>query len=216
MKNIAVFASGSGTNAEKLFEKFHHHPQGRVALLLTNNSRAGVIRRAEKFNVPVEIFDRATLQTTDQIVTVLLDQAIDFVVLAGFMLKVPEKLIHAFPDRIINIHPALLPAYGGKGMYGQRVHEAVVAAGETETGISIHYVNEHYDEGRMILQVSCPVAPHDSAEDVATKVHRLEHQYYPRGGGRTGLAALSAPRFRRWIAADYCSRGVNHRVLTIT
>ena len=179
MKNIAIFASGSGTNAEKLFEKFRHHPQARVALLLTNNPQAGAIRRAEKFSVPVEVFTKTTLQTTDQVVTTLQNQAIDFVVLAGFMLKVPENLIRAFPNRIINIHPALLPAYGGKGMYGKHVHEAVVAAGETETGISIHYVNEHYDEGRMILQVSCPISPGDRPEDVAAKVHRLEHQYYP-------------------------------------
>ena len=179
MKNIAVFASGSGTNAEKLFEKFQDHSQARVALLLTNNPNAGVLIRARKFGVPTEIFSRNTLQTTDQVLTILQAHSIDLIVLAGFMLKVPENLIRAFPNRMVNIHPALLPAYGGKGMYGSHVHEAVVAAGERETGISIHYVNEHYDEGRMILQVSCSVAPGDTAEDVAAKVHRLEHQYYP-------------------------------------
>ena len=180
MKNIAIFASGSGTNAEKLFKKFQNHPQAQIALLLTNNPNAGAIARAEKFNVPVEVFTKSTLQTTDQVLAVLQHHAIDLVVLAGFMLKVPDNLIRAFPDRIINIHPALLPAYGGQGMYGRRVHEAVVAARETTTGISIHYVNEHYDEGRMILQVSCPVSPGDSPEEVATKVHHLEHQYYPQ------------------------------------
>ena len=180
MKNIAIFASGSGTNAEKLFEKFQNHPRGRVALLLTNNPKAGVLARAEKFGVPTEVFDRNSLRTSDRVLTILQAHAVDLIVLAGFMLKIPKNLIRAFPDRIINIHPALLPAYGGKGMYGSHVHEAVVAAGEATTGISIHYVNEHYDEGRMILQVSCPVAPDDTAEDVAIKVHQLEHQYYPK------------------------------------
>ena len=179
MINIAIFASGSGTNAEKLFAKFQNHPQARVALLLTNNPKANVLARAERYGVPAEIFSRNTLYTTDQVLVTLQDYAIDFIVLAGFMLKVPSPIIRAFPDRIVNIHPALLPAYGGKGMYGAHVHEAVVAAGEQQTGISIHYVNEHYDEGRMILQVSCPVEAHDTAEDVAEKVHRLEHQYYP-------------------------------------
>ena len=179
MKNIAVFASGSGTNAEKLFEKFQNHPRARVALLLTNNPKAGVLARAERFGVPAEVFRRSTLEGTDQVLTTLQAHTIDLIVLAGFMLKVPENLIQAFPNRIVNIHPALLPAYGGKGMYGSHVHKAVVAAGEKETGISIHYVNEHYDEGRIILQVSCPVAPDDTADDVANKVHRLEHQYYP-------------------------------------
>lgn len=179
MINIAIFASGSGTNAEKLFEKFQNHPKARVALLFTNNPEAGVLARAEKFGVPTEIFSRTTFQNTERVLTTLQDQSIDFIVLAGFMLKVPENIIRAFPDRIVNIHPALLPAYGGKGMYGAHVHEAVVAAGEQQTGISIHYVNEHYDEGRMIRQVSCPIAPHDTAEEVAEKVHRLEHRYYP-------------------------------------
>ena len=179
MINIAIFASGSGTNAEKLFAKFQNHPQARVALLLTNNPKANVLARAERYGVPAEIFSRNTLYTTDQVLVTLQDHAIDFIVLAGFMLKVPSPIIRAFPDRIVNIHPALLPAYGGKGMYGAHVHEAVVAAGEQQTGISIHYVNEHSDEGRMILQVSCPVEAHDTAEDVAEKVHRLEHQYYP-------------------------------------
>lgn len=179
MKNIAIFASGSGTNAEKLLERFQNHPQAQVALVLTNNSKAGVITRAERFGIPVEVFSRQTLHTTDQVLITLQHHAIDFIVLAGFMLKIPENLTKAFPDRIVNIHPALLPAYGGVGMYGRHVHEAVVAAGETQTGISIHYVNEHYDEGRMILQVSCPVAPDDTPEDVAAKVQQLEHRYYP-------------------------------------
>ena len=179
MKKIAVFASGSGTNAEKLFEKFQHHPAVQVALLLTNNPRAGAIARAERFGIPVEVFSKDTLENTDQIISSLKQREISLIVLAGFMIKIPEHLIRAFPDRIINIHPALLPAYGGAGMYGRYVHEAVVAAGEAQTGISIHYVNEHYDEGRIVLQVSCPIAPTDSLTNVAAKVQQLEHQYYP-------------------------------------
>lgn len=179
MINIAVFASGSGTNAERLFEKFAHHPRGRVALLLTNKPQAGVITRAKRFGVPVTVFTKQELVSADTVLAQLTRHSVELIVLAGFLLKVPPKLIQAYPDRIVNIHPALLPAYGGAGMYGKRVHEAVVAAGETETGISIHYVNEHYDEGRIIRQERCAVLPTDSPEDVAARVLRLEHQHYP-------------------------------------
>lgn len=179
MINIAIFASGSGTNAERLFERFAEHPRGRVAVLLTNNPRAGVIARAERFGVPVVVFTKQELTDTDVVLHQLRDHSVDLIVLAGFLLKVPPTLIAAYPNRIVNLHPALLPAYGGKGMYGRHVHEAVVAAGETETGISIHYVNEHYDEGRLIRQVRCAVLPADGPEDVAARVHRLEHQHYP-------------------------------------
>ena len=179
MINLAIFASGSGTNAERLFEKFIRHPRGRVVVLLTNNPRAGAIARAERFGVPVVVFDKQDLANTGAVLTHLRAHSVDLIVLAGFLLKIPPELTQAYPDRIINIHPALLPAYGGKGMYGRHVHEAVVAAGETETGISIHYVNEHYDEGRLIRQERCPVLPEDSPEDVAARVHHLEHQYYP-------------------------------------
>ena len=179
MRNIAVFASGSGTNAEKIFEKFQSHAKARVAMLLTNRPEAGVLARAKRFDVPTHVFNKQALADTDQLLDLLQHQKMDLIVLAGFLLKVPERLISAFPDRIVNIHPALLPAYGGAGMYGRHVHEAVLAAGETETGISIHYVNEHYDEGRIILQVSCPVLPDDTPETVAARVHQLEHQYYP-------------------------------------
>ena len=179
MINLAIFASGSGTNAERLFEKFRDHPRGRVAVLLTNNPQAGVIARADRFGIPLVVFTKPELATTEVLLTHLQAYAVDLIVLAGFLLKIPPKLVQAYPDRIVNLHPALLPAYGGKGMYGRHVHEAVVAAGETETGISIHYVNEHYDKGRLIRQVRCAVLPGDSAEDVATRVHRLEHQHYP-------------------------------------
>lgn len=179
MINLAVFASGSGTNAERLFEKFARHPRGQVAVLLTNNPRAGVVVRAKRFEVPVVVFTKQDLADTNAVLAHLQAHSVDLIVLAGFLLQVPPKLVAAYPDRIVNIHPALLPAYGGKGMYGRHVHESVVAAGDTETGISIHYVNEHYDEGRLIWQVRCAVLPTDDPEDVAARVHRLEHQHYP-------------------------------------
>lgn len=180
MKNIAVFASGSGTNAEKIFEKFAQHPAGRVKLVLTNNPKAGVIARAARFNIPVQVFDRSILYGTDDVLQWLQQAKIDFIVLAGFLLKVPENIVRAYHNRIVNIHPALLPAYGGKGMYGMHVHRAVLEAGEQATGITIHLVNERYDEGRIILQVSCPIDQTDTPEDIASKVQKLEHQYFPQ------------------------------------
>ena len=176
---IAIFASGSGTNAEKFFEKFLDHPLAEVRLLLTNNPKAGAIARAERFDIPVKIFDRHTFTQTDQIVDHLQEIGIDFIVLAGFMWLVPANLIKAFPNRMVNIHPALLPAYGGKGMYGMYVHQAVVEAGEKTTGITIHFVNERYDEGQIIFQAKCDITPGDTPEAVAAKVHKLEYQYYP-------------------------------------
>ena len=179
MTNIAIFASGSGTNAEKIMARFQHHAHIKVTLVVTNNPQAGVIARAATFSVPVEVLEKGMLAQGDQMINFLEKYHTDWIVLAGFMRKIPSPLIAAFPNRILNIHPALLPAYGGKGMYGMHVHRAVVEAGETSTGISIHYVNEHYDEGKMILQVSCPVYPDDTPETVAARVHQLEHHYYP-------------------------------------
>ncbi len=178
-RKIAVFASGGGTNAEKIFQRFQHHPAIEVSLLLTNNPHAGVINRARRYQIPVEIFDRPTFTKTNEIVTLLQENGIDLIVLAGFLWLVPRNLIEAFPDKIINIHPALLPAYGGKGMYGMYVHQAVVVAKEKESGITIHYVNEQYDEGNHIFQISCAVDAADTPEQVAAKVQVLEHQYYP-------------------------------------
>lgn len=180
MKNLAVFASGNGTNAEKIFEQFHEHDSIRVALLLTNNPTAGVIARAARFNIPVEVFDKSILTTTDKLLETIQSYQVDWIALAGFMLMIPQNLIDAFPQRIVNIHPALLPAYGGKGMYGMRVHQAVVEAGDGVTGITIHLVNERYDEGKIIFQASCVIQPYDTTETVAEKVHRLEHEHYPR------------------------------------
>ena len=178
-KNIAIFASGSGTNAENIIRYFQENDLIRVALVLSNRSDAYVLERAHRLQVPSEVFLKEDWVSGEQILALLHEYHIDFIVLAGFLIRVPERLLHAYPDKIINIHPALLPKFGGKGMYGDRVHEAVVAAGETESGITIHYINEHYDEGDTIFQAKCPVLPDDSAIDVAQKVHSLEYKHYP-------------------------------------
>lgn len=180
MKRIAIFASGSGSNAEKICEHFADRDDVDVSLIFTNNPMAGVIKRALKLQVPVVFFDRKTFYHTGKIPQILQNEGIDLVVLAGFMMLVPPVLVESFPNKMINIHPALLPKYGGKGMYGHFVHEAVVNAGEAESGITIHYVNEHYDEGDIIFQAKCEVTPGDTAEDVARKVHALEYAHYPR------------------------------------
>lgn len=176
---IAIFASGSGTNAENIIHYFSEKPQFQVALVLANNPDAYVLQRAQKLHVPSCICTKSDFQNPEKILTILDEYEIEFIVLAGFLLKVPEYLLKKFDSRIINIHPALLPKYGGKGMYGDKVHEAVVAAGDTESGITIHYINEHYDEGDIIFQASCPVLPEDTPHDVATKVHALEYKYFP-------------------------------------
>ena len=180
MKSIAIFASGSGSNAEKIAEYFAGRTDVEVALILTNNPQAGVIQRARKLHIPVIVFDRTTFYETEKVLNLLLNNKIDLIVLAGFMMLIPDFLVHAFPEKMVNIHPALLPKYGGKGMYGSFVHEAVVAAKEKESGITIHFVNEHYDEGNVIFQASCEVADTDNADDVANKIHALEHFHFPR------------------------------------
>jgi phosphoribosylglycinamide formyltransferase-1 len=180
MKRIAIFASGSGSNAEKIATYFQDHEHARVSLILTNNPEAGVIRRARKLHIPVVIFDRKTFYDSERILELLKNDQIDFIVLAGFMMLIPDFLVHAYPHKMINIHPALLPKYGGKGMYGQFVHEAVVAAKEKESGISIHFVNEQYDEGDIIFQTTCEVLASDTPDDVADKIHALEHFHFPR------------------------------------
>ena len=185
MKRIALFASGSGSNAEKIATYFADNESVEISLILSNNAKAGVIERARRgfdrrLHIPVLLFDRATFYDTDKITQFLINQKIDLLVLAGFMWLMPAELVRAFPNQIVNIHPALLPKFGGKGMYGHFVHEAVVAAQETESGITIHYVNEHYDEGQIIFQAHCPVLPTDTPDDVALKVQALEHTHYPR------------------------------------
>lgn len=180
MKKIAIFASGSGSNAEQIGRYFEGRTDARVSLILTNNPGAGVIQRARQLHIPVVVFDRKLFYESGRIVELLLNEGVDLVVLAGFMMLIPENLIYAFPDRIMNIHPALLPSYGGKGMYGHYVHEAVVSAREKQSGITIHYVNEEYDRGEIIFQARVDLEPTDSPEEVARKVQVLEHMHYPR------------------------------------
>ena len=192
MIKIAIFASGSGSNAERIVEFFNAKDEIEVSLILTNNSTAGVIERAQRLNIPVVIFNKKVFSKTDKIVEMLQLQSIDWVILAGFLWLVPKNLIKAFENRIINIHPALLPKYGGKGMWGHHVHEAVVANKEVETGITIHYVNENYDEGKIIFQAKCAVTETDSAEQVAQKIHLLEYQYFPEVIYKEILAAKNS------------------------
>lgn len=178
-KNIAIFASGSGSNAENIIRYFQKSGSAQVSLVLSNKSDAYVLERAHRLRVPCNVFPKEDWIAGDEILAVLQEARIDFIVLAGFLFRVPDLLLHAYPYKIINIHPALLPKYGGKGMYGDRVHQAVVTAGEKESGITIHYINEHYDEGAIIFQASCPVLPSDTPEEVASKVHALEYAHYP-------------------------------------
>lgn len=195
MQRIAIFASGSGTNAQRLMEHFATNPVAQVVLVVSDQPKAGVIQRAWDMGVPSYLFGAAQLRD-GTLLRELRDQRIDLLVLAGFMRLIPAELVQAFPQRILNIHPALLPKYGGKGMYGMHVHRAVIAAGETESGITIHYVNERYDEGEQLLQVKCPVLPDDTPESLAERIHGLEHAHYPgvveRVVGRTGVLPVSA------------------------
>ena len=171
MKNVAIFASGSGTNAENIARYFSKSESIKVAVVLSNNRNVGVHARVNRLGVPSFVFSREDFADGGPVLAKL--------VLAGFMNKISAPLLSAYPGKIINIHPALLPKFGGKGMYGMHVHEAVVAAGERETGITIHYIDEHYDEGTVIFQAKCPVLPSDTPEEVAAKVHALEYAHYP-------------------------------------
>ncbi|CAK7045266.1 MAG: Phosphoribosylglycinamide formyltransferase [Parabacteroides sp.] len=179
MKNIAIFASGSGTNAENIARYFSNSETIKVAVVLSNNKNAGVHARMEKLNIPSVSFTREEFIEGTAVLAKLAEYDTVLIVLAGFMNKISDTLLKAYPNKIINIHPALLPKHGGKGMYGMHVHEAVVAAGEKESGITIHYINENYDEGAVIFQATCPVLPTDTPEEVATKVHALEYAHYP-------------------------------------
>ena len=176
---LALFASGSGSNAEVIIRHFKNHPQIRVALVLTNNATAGVIERAHKLEVETKIFTRDQFRESEPILQLLREYEITHIVLAGFLLQIPTSLIQEYPSRIINIHPSLLPKFGGKGMYGMKVHEAVKQSGETETGITIHEVNEHYDDGRVLFQAKCKVEATDTPEQIARNVQALEHHHFP-------------------------------------
>ena len=180
MKHIVIFASGSGSNAQRIAEYFSASNFARVMMIYSNQADAYVLQRAYQMNIPTVVFDRADFYENGLIFDQLDNLRPDLIVLAGFLWKVPEKIVHAFPKRIVNIHPALLPKYGGKGMFGGHVHRAVIENREKETGISIHYVNENYDEGALIFQAKCMVDDHDTAETLAEKVHALEHNYYPK------------------------------------
>lgn len=177
---IAIFASGSGTNTENIIQYFENNAHIQVKIVVTNKPDAYVLKRAEKYHIASFIFPKVKWNDGTEILKLLQDNDIDFIVLAGFLVKVPDTLMRAYSHRIINIHPALLPKYGGKGMYGDKVHQAVVASGEKESGITIHYINEEYDAGDIIVQYKCSVLPSDTAEDVAQKVHALEYKYYPK------------------------------------
>lgn len=179
MNDIAIFASGSGTNAENMVRYFNQSDTIRIKVVLSNNPNAFVLERMGKLNIPTVVFNSDQLYG-GKVLDWLNGYGVDYIVLAGFLKLIPLNIIRAFPNRIVNIHPALLPKHGGKGMYGMRVHEAVIAAGDTESGITIHLVNERYDEGSIIFQTQCPVLPSDTPQTLADKIHQLEYQHYPR------------------------------------
>lgn len=177
-KQIAIFASGAGSNALKIIEHFNNHPSVVVALIVCNKPGAGVLNIAEEHHIPTLLLEKEQFFRGNAYADELKALQIDFIVLAGFLWKIPVSLIRAYPQHIINIHPALLPAYGGKGMYGQFVHEAVLQNKEKESGISIHYVDELYDHGKIIFQAKCDVKPGDSPATLAHRIHELEHKHY--------------------------------------
>lgn len=178
-KHIAIFASGRGSNAQAIIDHFKGHPSIKVALIVTNKKDAGVIQIAKENRIPFDIVSPAELNNEEELLDMLEIYEIDLIVLAGFLLLIPAFLVKAYPNKIINIHPALLPRYGGKGMYGKHVHTAVLNAKDTESGITIHYVNEHYDEGQYIAQFRCHVEPADTIDTLAARIHVLEHAHYP-------------------------------------
>jgi phosphoribosylglycinamide formyltransferase 1 len=180
MKKIALFASGSGTNVQRITEYFQNSEIVQVDCILTNNKNAYVLERAKNLHIQSFIFSKEDFYNTSCIVNMLLDRNIDLIVLAGFLWLVPKNLLDSYRNRIINIHPALLPKYGGKGMYGMHVHQSVIENKETESGITIHYVDENYDEGNIIFQAKCIIDKTDTPELLAKKIHMLEYDYYPK------------------------------------
>lgn len=178
MKKIAILASGSGSNAENIIRFFQHHPSVLVDSVWTNKSDAYVLERAERLNVEAHVFTRNEMVLTDQLLAEFKRREIDLIVLAGFLLLLPQKFVREF--KVVNIHPALLPAYGGKGMYGAHVHEAVIANKEKESGITIHLVDEQYDHGKTLIQAKCAIEPGETPESLAAKIHLLEMEYFPR------------------------------------
>lgn len=190
MVNLAIFASGSGSNAENIADYFLDSKQIHVSLIVTNNQNAGVIDRAVRLGIPVVVFSKQDFFAASKVIDILHEYQIDHIVLAGFLLLVPEKLILAFLGKIINIHPALLPHHGGKGFYGNKVHEHVIASKSPISGITIHHVNEKFDEGEIIFQAACCVDKNDSPLDLANKIHQLEYSYFPVVIEKTILSPL--------------------------
>ena len=180
MKRIVIFASGSGTNAENIIKYFQRTKVAKVTLVLSNKSAANVLVRAKKLSIPSKTFNKSEFINSDRIITILRNELPDLIVLAGFLLKFPKTILKDFPNKVINIHPALLPKYGGKGMYGMHIHESVIKNKEIETGITIHYVNENYDEGAIIFQERFQLSENDTAASVAAKIHELEYEFFPK------------------------------------
>ncbi|MCW5520931.1 phosphoribosylglycinamide formyltransferase [Aureitalea sp. L0-47] len=179
-KRIAIFASGAGTNAQNIIRYFKTSSVGEVVLVLSNKRHAKVLEKAENEDIKSLFFDKVDLYETGRVLDILESNEVDLIVLAGFLLKFPDHILHEYPNRVINLHPALLPKYGGKGMYGKYVHEAIIANGEKESGITIHYVNEHYDEGTIIFQASTAVSSEDNPDSLAEKIHELEYKHFPK------------------------------------
>lgn len=177
-KNLAIFASGAGSNAKKIIEYFNHHPSVKPALVVCNNPKAGVKEIAGNFEIPLLMIEKSRFFKEDAYLTELEKHDIHYIILAGFLWKIPDLIIEKYADKIINIHPALLPKYGGKGMYGKFVHEAVINNHEKESGITIHLVDEHYDHGKHLFQTTCTIEPSDTTDSLAEKIHQLEHKHF--------------------------------------
>jgi len=179
MKKLAIFVSGSGTNMQRIANYFKNHPQIEMSLVVCNNPDAGAIARAESLGIPLMMIDKKSFKNPEPLTAELFKKQIDWIILAGFLWLIPKVLIQAYPNKIVNIHPALLPAYGGKGMYGEKVHQAVIQNGEKQSGITIHFVNEHYDAGAIIFQQQLELQADETPESLARRIHELEYKYYP-------------------------------------
>lgn len=191
MIKLAIFASGNGSNFQAIAEYFAKHPSIQISHLFCNKPDAYVIKRAQNLGIAYTAFNKTEFYSSDYVLNQLHQTKTDWIVLAGFLWLIPQPIIEVFRDKIINIHPALLPAFGGKGMYGHKVHEAVIASGNTKSGITIHLVDEVYDNGKTLFQATCPVLPTDTAESLAEKIHKLEHTHFPAAIERTLLASVS-------------------------
>lgn len=184
MKNIAIFASGSGTNAQNIIEYFKDDSSIGINRIYSNKENAYVLNRAKNFNIPTYIFNKNEFYNTDKVLNQLQKDKTDLIVLAGFLWLIPKNILKSYPNKVVNIHPALLPNYGGKGMYGSFVHEAVINANEKESGISIHFVNEKYDEGEIVFQTRCTIEKNETPDSLAAKIHALEHKHFPKVIGK--------------------------------